>query len=60
MGICPGSMCHSARLAQRNLPEGQILVTPKMVLVWPKISNFLLSPKQTRKSTGKVETVKNE
>ena len=23
MGTCPGSMCHSARLAQRNLPAGQ-------------------------------------
>ena len=23
MGTCPGSMCHSARLAQRNLPTGQ-------------------------------------
>ena len=23
MGTCPWSMCHSARLAQRNLPAGQ-------------------------------------
>ena len=23
MGTCPGSMCHSARLAQRDLPAGQ-------------------------------------
>ena len=23
MGTCPGSVCHSARLAQRNLPAGQ-------------------------------------
>ena len=23
MGTCPGSMCHSARLAQRNLPAGE-------------------------------------
>ena len=23
MGTCPGIMCHSARLAQRDLPAGQ-------------------------------------
>ena len=23
MGTCPGSMCHSAKLAQRDLPAGQ-------------------------------------
>ena len=23
MGTCPGSWCHSARLAQRDLPAGQ-------------------------------------
>ena len=23
MGTCPGSICHSARLAERDLPAGQ-------------------------------------
>ena len=31
MGTCPGSMCHSARLAQRNLPTGQKKTTKGLI-----------------------------
>ena len=63
MGTFPGSMCHSARLAQRNLPAGEKKTTKglsnkkvlRMRVRTKKQNNDKYSEKQSHEKTRKTK-----